>query len=77
MYQGCNSGADPGGAGVPGGQAPLPFWGTPKLHKHGKNVAHVCAKMPRFGTKQLPGPHLFKILYPPLLTRAICKVLLM
>ena len=31
---------------------PLPphFWGTPKLHKEGKNVAHVCAKTPHFST---------------------------
>ena len=37
-------GADPGGGG-PGGQDP-PFWGTPKLHKEGKNGA----KTPRFST---------------------------
>ena len=41
-------GADPGG-GDPGGQDP-PFWGTPKLHKEGKNVARVRAKTPHFST---------------------------
>ena len=44
-------GADPGGSG-PGGQdtPPPPFWGTPKLHKEGKNVARMLAKTPRFST---------------------------
>ena len=37
--------------GGPGGQdSPPPFWGTPKLHKEGKNVARVRAKRPRFST---------------------------
>ena len=37
-------GTDPGGGGVLGGQdPPTPFWGTPKLHKEGKNVAHENA----------------------------------
>ena len=33
--------------GGPGGQDP-PFWGTPKLHKEGKNVARVRAKNAAF-----------------------------
>ena len=28
------------------GSGPPPFWGTPKLHKEGKNVA-ACARMSR------------------------------
>ena len=36
------SGVDPGGGGV--------FWGTPKLHKEGKNVARVHVKTPHFST---------------------------
>ena len=45
------------GGGVLGVRTPPPpFWGTPKLHKEGKNVARVPAKMPHFSTKQLPGP---------------------
>ena len=48
-----------GGGGDSGGQDPPPFWGTPKLHKEGKNVACVCAKM-------LTPPPLSEILYPPL-----------
>ena len=37
------------GGGGPGGQDP-PFWGTPKLHKEGKNGALVRAKTPHFST---------------------------
>ena len=37
------------GGGGPGGQDP-PFWGTPKFHKEGKNVAHVRAKSLLFST---------------------------
>ena len=45
------AGADPwGGGGGPGGQEPPLFWGTPKLHKEGKNGAHVHVKTPRFST---------------------------
>ena len=44
------TGADPGGGG-PGGQDPSPpFWGTPKLHKEGKNVARMRANGPHFST---------------------------
>ena len=46
---GLTAGADPGGGGVLGVRTP-PFWGTPKLHKEGKNVARVRAKMPHFST---------------------------
>ena len=37
------------GGGGPGGQDP-PFWGTPKLHKEGKNGARMRAKTPHFST---------------------------
>ena len=37
------------GGGVLGVRTP-PFWGTPKLHKEGKNVARVRAKTPCFST---------------------------
>ena len=48
VYVMMMAGADPGGGG-PGGQDP-PFWGTPKLHKEGKNGARVRAKTPHFST---------------------------
>ena len=36
------AGADPGGGGVLGvNPPPPPLWGTPKLHKEGKNVTRV------------------------------------
>ena len=35
--------------GVLGVRTP-PFWGTPKLHKEGKNVARMRARTPRFST---------------------------
>ena len=38
-----------GGGGVLGVRT-TPLWGTPKLHKEGKNVARVRAKKPRFST---------------------------
>ena len=37
-----NLGVDPGGGGW--------SWGTPKLHKEGKNVARARAKTPHFNT---------------------------
>ena len=43
-----HTGADPGGGGS-WGSGP-PFWGTPKLHKEGKNVPRMCTKTPRFST---------------------------
>ena len=46
-------------AGGLGLRTPLPFWGTPKLHKEGENVACMCAKTPRCSTQQLPGPPFF------------------
>ena len=54
------------GGGGPGVRIPPPFWGTTKLHKERKNVAHMRAEMPRFSTEQLPGSPLSEILYPPL-----------
>ena len=39
------------GGGRPWGQEPPPpFWGTPKLHKEGKNVVRMRAKTPHFST---------------------------
>ena len=35
------AGADPGGGGLGGQEPPPPFWGTPKLHKVGKNVVRL------------------------------------
>ena len=35
---------------IQGGGVLNPFWGTPKLHKEGKNVARVRAKTPHFIT---------------------------
>ena len=51
MYQSdlCRSQGRIQGGGVLGVRTP-PFWGTPKLHKGGKNVARVRAKRPRFST---------------------------
>ena len=51
-------GADPGGGGWgPGGQdSPPPFWGTPKLHKEGKNVARMGANEPHFSSSADPPP---------------------
>ena len=43
------AGADPGG-GAGGQEPPPPFWGTPKFHKEGKNVARVRAETRRFST---------------------------
>ena len=34
--------------------SPTPFWGTPKLHKEGKNVARVRAKTPRLTVTRTP-----------------------
>ena len=34
------SGVDPGGGGDVLGVRTSPFWGTPKLHKEGKNVVY-------------------------------------
>ena len=47
-----SAGADPGGGGGgPGGQdPPPPFWGTPKLHKEGKNVSRMHMKTPHFSS---------------------------
>ena len=42
------AGADPGGRGL-GGQD-TPFWGTPKLHKEGKNVACMHANATCFSS---------------------------
>ena len=42
--------ADPGGGGGVLGVRTSPFWGTPKLHKRGKNVACVLVKRPRLST---------------------------
>ena len=52
------------GGGVLGVRTP-PFWGTPKLHKEGKNATRVRAKTPHFSTLQLPGP-------PPFPKSCIC-----
>ena len=42
------AGADPGGRGL-GGQD-TPFWGTPKLHKEGKNAACMHANATCFSS---------------------------
>ena len=41
---------------VLGVRTPPPFWGTPKLHKDGENVASVHTKMPHFSINSYPDP---------------------
>ena len=57
-----------GGSCGSGPPPPPPLWGTPKLHKEGRNVVCMHTNTPRFSTEHLPGPSppLSKILYPPL-----------
>ena len=50
VFSDIGPGADPRGGGSWGSGPPPPFWGTPKLHKEGKNVPRVRAKTPHFST---------------------------
>ena len=53
----CRGGSRGGG---PGGQDPPPFWGTPKLHKEGKNGAACARKLHVLVLNSYPDPLLPK-----------------